>query len=114
MNGRQAEEHNVRIFMRHGPGIRVDYELYVVARDPANKRLLIGGLGGCGMGQAWFPETEEHAKYSGYDDAPYVNDDLQPLEGRALLNWNVRVENAMMQTRAAYLRGEISVEFSSD
>jgi len=61
---------NEAIFFKHGPGLRYDYSVWIEARDPAEGRVLLGGLGGMGCGIMWVDEEEGHKKYPGYADAP--------------------------------------------
>lgn len=44
-----------------------DKQTWIVARDRANKKVLIGGLGCIGVGQMWIDED-------GYQEAPGFND----------------------------------------
>ncbi len=59
----------MKTFLKHGPGLRKDYNVWVVARDPEAKRVLLGGLGGMGVGQMWFGEDDRHKEYPGYAEA---------------------------------------------
>jgi hypothetical protein len=45
-------------------------ESFVVARDRANNRVLVGGLGVVGVGEMWFNDEGKHSDYRGYDSAP--------------------------------------------
>lgn len=65
----QLLEQNVIRVLRDGPRITTKYNVWVEARDREKKLVLIGGLGGMGVGQMWFPE-EGHEDYRFYEDAP--------------------------------------------
>lgn len=51
-----------------------DANVYVIARDRAKHRILIGGLGALGVGQMWFDEEARHATYAGYAEAAEENE----------------------------------------
>lgn len=54
--------------------IGLNDNLHIVARDRAKGNILVGGLGVMGVGQMWSPEdSEHHASYPGYEDAPEVD-----------------------------------------
>jgi hypothetical protein len=46
---------------------------WIVARDRARGYVLLGGLGGMGVGEMWFPDGEDMRKKEGYDQAPERN-----------------------------------------
>lgn len=54
------------------PGIRVDMETCVLAKDTTNGFVLIGGLGPFGVGRMWFRTSEWHRSRPGWDSAPEV------------------------------------------
>jgi len=52
---------------RHIHGVLGDNaNLFVVARNQVTGQILIGGLGGLGVGEMWFPEEPIHKSYPGY------------------------------------------------
>ena len=65
----QCAKENIQTFMKHGPGLRMDYNRFVVARDRKNKRVLQGGLGGLGIGKMWIKDIECE-NLPGYNEAP--------------------------------------------
>jgi len=69
----KLQKQNLRVFMRHGPGLRTSYLRWVVARDRKRGRVLVGGLGGCGVGVMWVDEEPRHKGYPGYKGAPEGN-----------------------------------------
>ena len=71
MNTEEALAENVGKFMEDGPRLRYDYHTPVLAVCDCGY-VLLGGLGGCGVGQMWFPEEERHKDYIGYDEAERV------------------------------------------
>ena len=60
---------NVKAVLDHGPRIR-RYNTPVLARDPVNHCILLGGLGAMGVGQMWVDEEPGHKAYPGYNEAP--------------------------------------------
>ena len=64
----QAE--NFEKFLADGPRLRYDYHVWVVAKDTEHKKVLLGGLGGCGVGEWWFDMEERYTEYSNYAEAP--------------------------------------------
>lgn len=70
VNAGEAIQHNANVYLAGGARLTTDYIVYVLARDPANGRILLGGLGAFGVGQMWFDELERHRQYSGYEHAP--------------------------------------------
>lgn len=50
--------------------------VYVIARDPNQKKILLGGLGGMGIGQMWHDEADHHKKYPGYKKAKFIEFNL--------------------------------------
>ena len=67
---KNAAMNNMRVFMDKGPGLHRDYSTWVVAKDTANRRVLIGGLGAIGVGEMWFDMTEEVIGRTGFEEAP--------------------------------------------
>ena len=63
---------NMRIFMERGPGLDSRYRSFVVARNPSEKKILLGGLGGLGVGEMWFDEEPRHKSYPGYREAKII------------------------------------------
>lgn len=61
---------NLRRLIERGPRLSHDTETWVVARDRARRRVLLGGLGAMGCGQMWFDERPEHAADPTFADAP--------------------------------------------
>ena len=45
---------NLSEFMEHGPGLRWSTRSWAVAKDTANNRVKLGGLGCMGVGEMWF------------------------------------------------------------
>ena len=43
---------------------------FVVARDRAREKVLLGGLGCMGVGQMWFDVTPDRETFDNFDDAP--------------------------------------------
>lgn len=72
---------NVAEFMEHGAGLRPTTRVWISGRDRTNGYVYLSGLGGMGVGDMWAKETEEHATYTGFDDAP----DCVTTEGRGML-----------------------------
>jgi hypothetical protein len=71
----ELQDHNWAHFLDRGPGLSYGYETWVVARDRTKHRVLIGGLGGCGVGQSWRDEDPPyHSQKAGYKDAPERQD----------------------------------------
>lgn len=75
MNARLAEinalaEQNVAKVIADGPGLRSDYNVWVVARHRSRRLVLLGGLGAMGCGQMWLPQDPRHASYHGWIGAP--------------------------------------------
>lgn len=64
------EQHNFRVLVRCGPKIGNHYRRWIVARDPGRGRVLVGGLGIFGVGEAWEKESVEHRQYEGFAEAP--------------------------------------------
>ena len=60
---------NLADVLQNGPGLRYR-SICILAKDTAHGAVLVGGLGGMGVGQMWFPETEYHKRSAGYADAP--------------------------------------------
>lgn len=67
-----VKAHNMKVYMRHGPGLNGHYRTFVIARDPYTKRILIGGLGSLGVGQMWFDEKDTDRDRIGYKEARIV------------------------------------------
>lgn len=63
-------EQNLQEYMEHGPGLRYTTRTWIVARDRARKKVLLGGLGCMGCGQMWFDDKERYAADPTYADAP--------------------------------------------
>lgn len=63
---------NMKKFLRDGPRLRYDYHVWVKARMPG--RVLLAGLGCCGVGEMWVDEEPRHQDYLGYDDDPKEED----------------------------------------
>lgn len=63
-------EHNVSVAIRQGPRISKNYQQFIVARDRKNRRCLLGGLGGLGVGQMWAEDKPYMTTLPGYEDAP--------------------------------------------
>ena len=61
---------NLGVFLERGPGLTTRYSVWIEARDRANKRVLLGGLGGMGCGSMWVAEEDKHTNYPGYSEAP--------------------------------------------
>ena len=80
-NVNALREQNVLKVLRDGPRLRTDYNTWIVARDPDAGLIKLGGLGGMGVGEMWFTETEDHKLRAGYDDAPCIKspDQNQPF-----------------------------------
>lgn len=66
------QQANVEHFMERGPALSYAYSSYVVARRPSTGEVLLGGLGGMGLAQMWFQETESHVGCPGYADAEII------------------------------------------
>ena len=73
---RELEEENAKVLVNGGPRLSWRYQVWIIARDRMNKRVLIGGLGSMGIGEMWFNEESRHRAYIGYDEAPDANSDL--------------------------------------
>lgn len=56
------------------PGLSYAHGGFVVARNPAEGTILLGGLGAVGVGQMWFTEDEAHKDYPGYADAEIIDE----------------------------------------
>lgn len=76
----EVKMENLQHFLIYGPGLSTCYDAFVVARDTTKKRILLGGLGACGVGQMWMGEEERHKDYSGYEEAILGSED-DPLLG---------------------------------
>jgi hypothetical protein len=50
-------------------GLKYGRVIHVVARNPGEGTILLGGLGGLGVGQMWFIEQPLHEEYPGYAEA---------------------------------------------
>lgn len=77
---RERQASNLGEFMEHGPGLRHSTRTWVLAKDPVNRRVLVGGLGGFGIGRMWFGE----AQYTFYErEETFVDAPVQdsPDEG---------------------------------
>src|SRR5260221_11096776 len=61
----QLAAKNMKIFLKHGPGLRKDYSTWIVQREPENGRILIGGLFGMGVRPKWCNEEERHEGHTG-------------------------------------------------
>ncbi len=59
--------------MERGPGLYKDMTSFVVAKDTKNKKLLLGGLGGMGMGEMWVNLCDGDENRSGFAEAPEVD-----------------------------------------
>lgn len=70
-------ELNVLKVMKDGPRLRSDYNTWIVARDPEAGLIKLGGLGGMGVGEMWFQESERDVQLPGYEDAPTVQSPAQ-------------------------------------
>jgi len=72
---------NVAKAVSDGPRFRVDYNIWVVAKDSKNLRVKLGGLGCMGIGEMWFQDEPRYAEYPGYKEAPEQDspDPSQPL-----------------------------------
>ena len=70
MTPEQCAENNLEVFMEQGPGLSTQYLTFIVARDRAKKRVLVGGLGGMGVGEMWFNDDPHFAAKPGYENAP--------------------------------------------
>jgi len=70
MNPKQKQKENTKIFMENGPGLRYDYNTWIVAKDSAHNKVLIGGLGGMGCGQMWAETEQRHKDNLEYAVAP--------------------------------------------
>lgn len=77
---KEIQRDNFAHFMKRGPALSSAYGTYVVARDPSQGKLLLGGLGAMGCGQMWVNEQESHKDYSGYKEAP-VSQEIPVAEG---------------------------------
>jgi len=64
------QSENFKKFLADGPRLRYDYNVWVVAKDTARNKILLGGLGGCGVGEMWVDMEERHRECPGFDDAP--------------------------------------------
>lgn len=64
---------NVEKFIADGPRLRYDYNVWVEAKDSEKGKVLLGGLGGCGVGSMWVPMQKHHRGYPGFDGAPEVS-----------------------------------------
>lgn len=73
----QAE--NFEKFLEDGPRLRADYNVWVEAKDTEHGMVLLGGLGGCGVGNMWVPLTERHKEYLGFTEAPEVECQAIPV-----------------------------------
>lgn len=67
-----AQKNNFDVFMERGPGLDSRYQSFVVAKDLKNKKILLGGLGGMGIGEMWFDMSEKDEARIGYQEAPVV------------------------------------------
>ena len=94
----KIQEANVAHFLEHGPGLSHGYSSFVQARDTKNGRILIGGLGGMGVGEMWFEETESHRAYPGYAEAKDV-DSKCPMELRTEWIPNMEAPESVRLTR---------------
>lgn len=66
----QRAHNNIAEFMDKGPGLRLTTRAWVIAKDPTNHRVKLGGLGGMGVGRMWFDEADWHREDPTYADAP--------------------------------------------
>lgn len=71
-----AQKNNVEVFLERGPGLDSRYQTWVVARDRARGRALVGGLGGMGVGQMWCAE-DGYQDNPGFEDAPEQDSFMQ-------------------------------------
>ncbi len=52
-------------------GLSYVNKYFVVARDRAKKRVLLGGLGALGVGEMWFDEDKDSPSTPGFHEAPH-------------------------------------------
>ena len=67
----EALSENFIKFLEDGPRLRYDYNTPVLAICSCGD-VLLGGLGGCGVGQMWFPWEERYKDYPGYNEAERI------------------------------------------
>ena len=72
----ELQTENFETFLADGPRLSYKYHTWCVAKDSTKKKVLLGGLGGCGVGEMWFDMEDRHTEYPGFNEAPeitYVN-----------------------------------------
>lgn len=69
----ERANHNLAEFLEKGPGLRYTTKTWIVARDPARKMVLVGGLGCMGCGQMWREERPTDHEDSTYQSAPIMD-----------------------------------------
>ena len=73
----EKAEKNMETFLEHGPGLKYDYETWIIYKSEDGEMVFTGGLGGMGVGQMWCPASKEDKKSKEYKDAPvkkYLDD----------------------------------------
>jgi len=87
MGIRRLAAENLVNFLQNGLGLRYSYNQWVVARDRRRGYALLGGLGGCGVGEMWFKDEpfRDFCHYEGYAEAPEV--DSTNGFGRKRVKW---------------------------
>ena len=68
----QKQTENLANFFEHGPGLRRDQHVWIIAKNTPKDMVLRGGLGAIGVGQAWMAATASDRDNLEYAAAPEI------------------------------------------